>query len=190
MRARALDPPPPQRQPHAPISHDLNPCPSPFLARAGPWPAVMLGSRGAHMAPLGSAPVLPPLGFMFLLSWRQLRPGLLPVWAGLPLGLFDDLYSGQPFGSAMLTWSLAMIVLDVIEARFPWRSFLFDWAEAAGLVAAYLLLGLAFANAAGAATPVRVLVPQLAISLLLYPLAGRIVSLFDRFRLLPFREVA
>ena len=179
-----------QRQLTDPFRKKINRAPSPFLARAVPWLSVMLASLAPTMPLIASAPVLPPLGFMILLSWRQLRPGLLPVWAGLPLGLFDDLYSGQPFGSAMLTWALAMIVLVVIEARFPWRSFLFDWAEAAGLVAAYLLLGLAFANAAGAATPVRVLVPQLAISLLLYPLAGRIVSLFDRFRLLPFREAA
>lgn len=179
-----------QRQLTDPFRKTINRAPSPFLARAVPWLTVMLASLAPTSSVIASAPVLPPLGFMLLLSWRQLRPGLLPVWAGLPLGLFDDLYSGQPFGSAMLTWSLAMIVLDLIEARFPWRSFLFDWAEAAGLVAAYLLLGLAFANAAGGATPVRVLVPQLAISLLLYPLAGRIVSLFDRFRLLPFREIA
>ena len=120
-----------QRQLTDPFRKTINRAPSPFLARAVPWLSVMLASLAPTMPLIASAPVLPPLGFMFLLSWRQLRPGLLPVWAGLPLGLFDDLYSGQPFGSAMLTWSLAMIVLDVIEARFPWRSFLFDWAEAA-----------------------------------------------------------
>ena len=89
----------------------------------------------------------------------------------------------------MLLWSLAVIALDLIEARFPWRNFLIDWLEAAGMIALYLILMLAFANAAGAATPLRVLAPQLALSILVYPFVGQIVSLFDRFRLVPFRVV-
>ena len=70
-----------------------------------------------------------------------------PVWAGLPLGFVDDLYSGQPFGSAMLLWSLAMIALEAIETRWPWRSFLLDWFAAAVLTSLYLLFGVLVANA-------------------------------------------
>ena len=62
-----------------------------------------------------------------LLGWRMVRPGLLPLWAGAPLGAFDDLVSGQPFGSAILLWSLAMIAIELIETRFPWRGFWQDW---------------------------------------------------------------
>jgi hypothetical protein len=43
---------------------------------------------------------------------------LLPVWAGTLLGLFDDMVSGQPMGSAITLWSITMLALDVIEARF------------------------------------------------------------------------
>ena len=77
----------------------------------------MAGKMGPGWLLIASAPVLPPLGFLAFVAWRQLRPGLLPVWAGLPLGLFDDLFSGQPFGTAVMLWSIAAIVLDVIEAR-------------------------------------------------------------------------
>ena len=178
-----------QRQLTDPFRKKINRAPSPLVARAVPWLTIMLASLAPTWPVIASAPVMPPLGFLFLLSWRQLRPGLLPVWAGLPLGLFDDLYSGQPFGSAMLLWSLAMIALDVVEARFPWRDFLFDWLEAACLIALLLLLSLAFANAAGGATHIRVLVPQIAMAVLVYPMIGRIVWLFDRFRLLPFQVV-
>ncbi|MET0587022.1 MAG: rod shape-determining protein MreD [Novosphingobium sp.] len=126
---------------------------------------------------------------MFLVAWRQIRPGLLPVWAGLPLGLFDDIYSGQPFGSAMLIWSVAMIVLDVIEARFPWRTFWQEWLVGSLMTAFCLLAGALFANASGGATPPVLIVPQLVLAVLLYPLAGRLVAMFDRFRLLRFSKV-
>ena len=105
----------------------INRAPSPVLALATPWFSVMLASLLPSMPMITSAPVLPPLGLMLLLAWSQVRPGLLPIWAGLPLGAFDDLYSGQPFGSAILLWSLVMILLFFIEHRIPWRNFLLDW---------------------------------------------------------------
>ncbi len=86
----------------------INRAPSPFIARGLPWLSIMLASLVPGWLVIASAPVMPPLGFLVLVAWRQLRPGLLPVWAGLPLGLFDDLYSGQPLGSAVLLWSLAI----------------------------------------------------------------------------------
>ena len=167
----------------------INRRPSPFLARGAPWLSVMLGSLLPGMLFVASAPLMPPFGFLTLLAWRQLRPGLLPVWAGLPLGLFDDLYSGQPMGSAILLWSVTMIVLDAIEARFPWRSFMLEWLLAAVLIVIYALASLGAANAAGASAPVAILAPQVILAVLLYPVIGRIVALLDRFRLIRFLEV-
>ncbi len=167
----------------------INRAPSPIIAIGMPWVLVMLGSLAPLLPLIASAPVVPPLGFLFLIAWQQLRPGLFPVWAGLPLGLFDDLFSGQPFGSAMALWSVAVIGLDYFEARFPWRGFALDWLLAALVIAAYLLLALYVSNLAGAATPVRVLWPQLAIAILTYPMAARIVGAVDRFRLIPVRAV-
>jgi rod shape-determining protein MreD len=167
----------------------INRAPSPLLARTVPWASIMLGSLVPAWLVIASAPLLPPLGFLMLVAWRQLRPGLLPVWAGLPLGLFDDLYSGQPMGNAVLLWSLAVIVLDVVEARLPWRNFLVEWLVAVGLIVAYLVLSLAIANLTGGATPIEIIIPQIILSTLLYPAAARLVAGFDRFRLLPFRKV-
>ena len=167
----------------------LNRVPSPLLAHSTPWLSILLAMLLPAMPVIASAPVLPPLGLLLMLAWRQVRPGVLPVWAGLPLGAFDDLFSGQPFGSAILLWSLAMIALDVIEARFPWRNYLLDWLAAAGLVCACQILALIFANAAGGAAELPVIIPQLATAILLYPLAGRLVSTLDRMRLTPIVEL-
>jgi rod shape-determining protein MreD len=168
----------------------INRAPSPILARGVPWASVMLGSVMPGWFFLASAPYVPPFGFLTLLAWRQLRPGLLPVWAGLPLGFFDDLYSGQPMGSAILLWSVAMIVLDLIELRLPWRSFALEWLVATGLIAVYIVACLAAANAAGGAAPISVLAPQTILSVLLYPVVGRIVAALDRFRLLPVLDTS
>ncbi|MBS0483196.1 MAG: rod shape-determining protein MreD [Proteobacteria bacterium] len=167
----------------------INRAPSPVFAMVAPWALVMLGSLSILLPLVASAPVVPPFGFLLLIGWQQLRPGLFPVWAGLPLGMFDDMFSGQPFGSAVLLWSVTMVGLDVVEARFPWRGFWFNWLVSAGIIAAYLILSLAIANLGGGKAALHILIPQLVVSILTYPLAARVVGLFDRFRLIPVREV-
>ncbi|HWU01997.1 MAG TPA: rod shape-determining protein MreD [Novosphingobium sp.] len=163
--------------------------PSPVAAYVTPWLTIMLASLVTGWPLIGEAPVMPPLGFMTLLSWRHLRPGLLPVWAGVPLGLFDDMVSGQPLGSAILLWSATMIALEIFEARFPWRNFLVDWMVAGVLIAAYLILSLLIANAAGGNTLLLLLAPQAIVSIAIHPLIGRMVGRFDRWRLFRFRVV-
>lgn len=167
----------------------INRAPSPVLARSIPWLTVMLGSLLPAILVIASAPMVPPFGFLILLSWRQLRPGLLPVWAGLPLGAFDDLYSGQPFGTATLLWSAAMLALDLIETRFPWRGFALEWAVAAAMIALYVPACLLLSNIAGASTNLSVVAPQIVLAILIYPVVGRLVALCDRFRLLPIRKL-
>lgn len=167
-------------------SRRINRAPSPFLVLTVPWATVILASMLPAWPYIASAPILPPLAFLVLVGWQQIRPGLLPIWAGLPLGLVDDIYSGQPFGSAILLWSLAMIALDVVENRFPWRNFLLDWLGAAALIVAYILACMLIA---GAGVPLAAMVPQLLLAVFLYPLVGRAVALFDRFRLLPLARI-
>ena len=167
----------------------INRAPSPILSRGVPWASVMLLSLGPFAPLFVSAPIMPPLAFMALLAWRMLRPGMLPVWAGAPLGAVDDLYSGQPFGSAVLLWSLAMLLMDLVDIRLRWRGFLQDWALAAGLIAAYLVLAALVANLAGGAAPLRVMVPQIALAVIAHPLVTRLVAALDKLRLLPLQKV-
>lgn len=167
----------------------INRAPSPLLAHSVPWVSVMLASLLPAWLFVASAPYVPPFGFLTVVAWRQLRPGLLPVWAGLPLGFFDDLFSGQPMGSATMLWSVAMIVLDAIEARFPWRNFALEWLVATVLILIYILACLGTANLAGARAPIDVLAPQAFVAVLLYPIVGRIVAALDRFRLIPIMDI-
>ena len=157
-----------------------------MLAYTLPWASVMLGSL-LPLFPIASAiAMVPPLGFLLLLAWRLVRPGLLPVWAGFPLGLFDDLFSGQPFGSAMLLWSLTMLGIELLESRFPWRGFLQDWLVAAVGIAAYILIAALVSGGSVSSSMLAGLVPQAVVSILIFPLVAWLVAGLDRLRLVRF----
>ena len=177
----------------APRSGRITRAPSPAMAYLTPWATIVLASALSCWPIIAGSPLMPPLGFLVLLSWRQLHPGLLPVWAGLPLGFVDDLMSGQPMGSGMMTWSLAMLAVDLIEYRWPWRHFAVEWAVAAGMIVAYIIATALIANASvgpignpGVAS-LLLLLPQLALSVLLYPVIARGVARLDSFRLVRYR---
>jgi rod shape-determining protein MreD len=157
--------------------------PSTLKMLAIPIASIMLCSMVTTLPLLLEQPLLPPLGLMMLLAWRLMRPGLLPMWAGLPFGLFDDIFSGQPFGSAGLIWSLAMIIIEVIDARAIWRDHWQDWLIAALLIVGAALTGLFIAGLAHGAPPPVVLLPQIVLSILLYPLVVRICARLDSWRL-------
>jgi rod shape-determining protein MreD len=163
---------------------------SALLAFGVPWLSILLGSLTPLLPVIAPAPIVPPLAFMLLLAWRLMRPGLLPMWAGLPLGAFDDLYSGQPFGSGILLFSLALIGIELLEMRFPWRSFWQDWIIAVAILAAYLALGAIASGAPVDRTALVALVPQFALSVVMFPIVARVVSMLDRLRLLRVRRLA
>lgn len=156
---------------------------SPVRAYVVPWLSIMLGTLVPQLFLASAVPFMPPLGFLMLLSWRLVRPGLLPVWAGFPLGLFDDLFSGQPFGSAIMLWSAAMIALEILETRFPWRGFFQDWLVTGVLAAAHLLLAALFSGGRIDQFTLLVLLPQVIITVALIPVLARFVAGLDRFRL-------
>lgn len=156
---------------------------SPVLSTALPYLTIMLGSLLAIIPLTGTLPFLPPLGYLTFLGWRVMRPGLLPMWAGLPLGAFDDLFSGQPFGSAILLWSITMIGFELLEMRFPWRSFLHDWFAAAMATTAYILLAITVSGASPNLHHLIAALPQILLSALLYPIIARMIDWLDRIRL-------
>ncbi|MBU6269290.1 MAG: rod shape-determining protein MreD [Sphingomonadales bacterium] len=167
----------------------INRAPSPFIAHAVPWLTVVLGSLLSGWLTIAATPLVPPLGYLTLIGWRQLRPGVLPVWAGLPLGLADDAVSGQPAGSAVLLWSLTLLALDFIEARWPWRSFGIEWAVAAAMIVVCLLVGALLASGAGTFAWLPGVLVQAALAVLAYPPVARTVAGCDRLRLVRFREI-
>ncbi len=171
------------------FSRRINRAPSPLLATVVPWLTIMLASLMPLSPIIASAPVLPPLGFMLLIGWRLLRPGLLPIWAGAPLGLIDDLFSGQPFGSAILLWSIAMIGLELVDGWLRWRSFWQDWLVASLVIGLYLFAAGAFAAFSGGSFHPAVILPQLLLCFIAFPLLTRVIAILDLFRLARVRRL-
>jgi rod shape-determining protein MreD len=143
----------------------------------------MFGSLAPLLPMIVSAPLLPPFGLMMLLVWRLRHRTIWPVWIGLPLGLWDDIFSGQPLGSSMLLWTIVMLGLDVIDRRMVWRDFWQDWGLAAAVSAATLLGGLSIANWTGGNTAPIIILPQIIISIALFPLLARVCAMIDKWRL-------
>jgi len=153
--------------------------------RIVPVATVMIASALPLMLPLvANSPVLPPLGLLFFLCWQLLRTEMWPVWIGLPLGLCDDLFSGQPIGTAVGLWTLASIAIHYSSQRIYWRGFLHDWAIAALLIAVIQSLAALIVHPSAATGRVLgLVVPQIVISVLLVPLFMRLTGKFDNFRL-------
>lgn len=153
--------------------------------RIVPVATVMIASALPLMLPLvANSPVLPPLGLLFFLCWQLLRTEMWPVWVGLPLGLWDDLFSGQPIGTAVGLWTLASIAIHYSSQRIYWRGFLHDWAIAALLIAIIQSLAALIVHPDAATGRVLgLVVPQVIISALLVPLLMRLTGKFDNFRL-------
>ncbi|UVO49466.1 rod shape-determining protein MreD [Sphingomonas sp. SUN019] len=153
----------------------------PTRARLVPWVSVMAGSLVTAIPVAATFALLPPCGLLMLLAWRLLAPLALRRWAPALLGFFDDLVSGQPLGSAVLLWTLAFFLIDLFDQRTMFRDFLQDWAIAAAGIALCLIGGRIFASPLGAHVD-SVLIVQIVISILLFPVAARIVAWIDRKR--------
>lgn len=158
---------------------------SPLRFYGVPAASVLIFSALPMMLPIvASSPILPPLGLIMFLAWRLLHPTLWPVWAGLPLGLWDDCLSGQPIGSAMALWTFATLAIDYMDQRTYWRGYLQDW-----LIAAVAIAGIQISAAkiAHPGTGVGELAAQTGFStlaaILLFPLFVRLAVRLDSTRL-------
>ena len=152
-------------------------------ARLLPWTSVMAGSLVTILPWGGTLPLLPPFGLLMMLSWRLLAPLSLRVWAPALLGLFDDLVSGQPVGSAMLLWTLAYFLVEAMDARSGVRDFVQSWAIAAVAIALCLAGGRLVATPLGAHVD-SVLLLQIVIAILIFPATARMVAWIDLKRAL------
>jgi rod shape-determining protein MreD len=150
-------------------------------ARMIPIASVVIGSLLTIVPIVATFPVLPPLGLMSLLGWRLLRPDAVRIWAPLPFGLFDDLVSGQPLGSAILLWTISFLVIDLLDQRLMSRDFWQDWVLAAGAISFCLIIGRLIATPLEAHVDTLLLFQVIA-AVLLYPFVARIIAWLDRKR--------
>ncbi len=153
----------------------------PGRARALPWSTVLAASTLTIAPIIVTVPVFPPTGLLMLLAWRLLARFALRPWAAAPLGLYDDLVSGQPLGSAVLLWSLCFLAIDLVEQRMVFRDFWQDWLIASGAISFCLIGGRLIAVPIGAHID-QVLIAQILASILLFPVAARLVAWIDRKR--------
>lgn len=162
---------------------------SPWRARSVHYISIMIGSLLPLFLLADVMPLVPPLGYVLFVGWRLMRPGLMPLWIGVPLGAFDDLFSGQPFGSAILLWSLTMIAFEILETRFPWRGFWQDWFTAGLAIIVYILAAMVVSGATLNPHLFLAAIPQILLGVLLYPLFARLIAWLDRFRLSRSRRI-
>ena len=152
-------------------------------ARLVPVLSTLGGSAVALLPTVALAPNWPPFGLLMLLGWRLLRPEMWPAWVGLPLGLADDLLTGQTLGTGMVTWTACLMLADLVEVRLLWRDYVQEWLIAALAIAGAILCDWAIATWTGGAAPLRLVVPQMLTSILCFPIIGRLCALLDRWRL-------
>lgn len=154
---------------------------TPRNARLLPWVSVMAGSL-VTIVPVGAElSLLPPFGLLMLLAWRLLAPLALRPWAPALLGLFDDLVSGQPTGSAMLLWTAASLLVQALDARSGVRDFTQGWVIAAVAIAFCLVGGRFLATPLGAHVD-TLLIFQTLVSILIFPLIAHTVARIDARR--------
>lgn len=149
------------------------------LARFVPAATVIGGSSLTLWPMVASFPFLPPCGLLMVLGWRLARPERMPIWVPLPLGLFDDLVSGQPLGCAMLLWTLCFFVIDLIDQRIVFRDFWQDWLIAAGAIAFCGIVGRLVTTPFGAHVD-TVLLLQTVVTVMLFPFAARLCAMLDQ----------
>jgi rod shape-determining protein MreD len=142
--------------------------------------AILLGA----MLPLvpGSA-WLPNLGFLMLVTWRLVRPEIWRAQAALAFGLAADIVSGAPLGQSMLLWTLVFLGFDSLDSLLGVRDYWLDWAAAAAAILFHSVGVWYVALLMGSDTRFWIMVPQIILSVLFYPIAARIVLALDRWRL-------
>lgn len=127
---------------------------------------------------------VPNLAFLTLLTWRLVRPEIWQAQAALGFGLLADLIvPGAPLGQSMLLWTVIFLGLDYADHLLGVRDYWLDWTLAAAAILFHSAGVWYIALLMRAEMSILVMVPQLILSILAYPLMARIVLRLDRWRL-------
>ena len=151
-----------------------------FVPLISTFLAILLG-----LLPIVSqTPLLPDFGFLLLVTWRLLRPEIWTPRIALGLGLLSDLVTGNPLGQGMLLWTSIFLALDLIDSRLGFRDYWMDWLIAAAMLTFEIIGGWYIALLMGAEVRFAVMLPQIGLTVLAYPVAARLVLGLDRWRLM------
>ena len=153
------------------------------LATFIPAASVVVASLLSALPIISTSGWYPGFGYLVLLGWRLLRSDPWPPWWAAPLGLANDLFTGQPIGFSIALWSATMLALDLIDRRTMWRDYWIEWILAAVFLFVHDWLEWELAGVMGAGVPFASVLPSILIAVLAFPAAAWIVSRLDRWRL-------
>ena len=156
--------------------------PSPFAAWI-PAGTVVAAAFLAALPIVSASGWYPDFGFLVFIAWRLLRSDPWPAWWAAALGFVNDLFTGYPIGFSIALWSATMLALDLIDRRTMWRDYWIEWVLAAVLIAIDEWLQWRLAAVVGAEVPFTMMLPTLAISICVFPVAAWFVSRIDSVRL-------
>ena len=160
----------------------INQGPLPF-AQFMPAAFVVVASLLSALPIISTSGWYPDFGYLVLLAWRLLRSDPWPAWWAAPLGLINDLFTGQPIGFSVALWSVTMLALDLIDRRTIWRDYWIEWILAAAFLFMHDFFEWELASVMNAGVPFTTVLPALVIAVLSFPLAAWIVARIDRWRL-------
>ena len=148
-----------------------------------PAASVVAASLLAALPIVSTSGWYPDFGYLALIAWRLLRADPWPAWWAAPLGFVNDLFTGYPIGFSIALWSATMLALDLIDRRTMWRDYWIEWVLAAVRITVDELLQWRAAKAVGGAPELAGMVPQLIISICMFPVVAWAVSRIDAWRL-------
>ena len=149
-----------------------------------PTLSTLAGTALAALPIVASSPLLPDFGFLMLITWRLLRPEIWTPQMALALGLASDLIAGHPLGQGMLLWTATFLVIDLLDRQLGFRDYWMDWLLAAGAIIFQTVGAWYIALLMHSDVRLAVMLPQIGLSILAYPVAARIVVALDRWRLM------
>jgi rod shape-determining protein MreD len=76
-----------------------------------------------------------------------------------------------------------MLAIEIVDSRAVWRDHVQDWFLAAAAITLAILGGIGISGLAHRAPEASILVPQIVISILTFPLAIRLCARLDNWRL-------
>lgn len=148
-----------------------------------PIASTLLACLIALLPTVMASPIVPDFGLLMLIAWRLLRPEIWSAPMVLPIGLFNDLVAGHPIGQSMALWTILFLIYDIMDARLVWRDYWMDWFVAA-LSIVFTAYGVWYVGQLmGNTIEFTIMLPQVGLAVLCYPIVARLVLILDRWRL-------
>ena len=148
-----------------------------------PAASVLLACLVVLLPVVSTSLIVPDFAFLVLIAWRLLRPEIWTPKAALAFGLFEDLVAGHPLGQSMALWTIIFLAFEFLDAKLNFRDYWMDWFFAALAIIFHTFGAWYVARLMGNSADFAVMLPQLALSILGYPLVARVVLAIDRWRL-------